>query len=291
MTIPTASSVRRAAAPVVALLLATAPVARRAGAQASRAAPATPGSPAVAIQLRPHVGDVFRTRLDQLVEVTGTTRHGSGDTTVSVRTDLLVLTHSRIEAADSAGTTVVAVTDSVMLFTTGSADAWTEQTMRRLKGQSVRMHLAPDGGVSMADPKARGDRELRALVAQMPALLPRDPVVVGSTWSRAMAVPVAGRLDARLGATVVATFRLDSLVGDLAWISMEGTLQPMKPRVPDDIEVDMNGTVDGWVVVDRRRGWIVEARTLLAVRSSVAGGNGAAPMKFRTRIEQRLRAR
>lgn len=278
--------VRRARAllPAVLALLAAAPM----GAQGNGARPAPVP---VAIQLRPRVGDVFRTRLDQLVEVTGTTRHAGQDTTVTVRTDLLVLTQSRIEASDASGTTVLAITDSVVMFTTGSADDWMEQTMRRLRGQRLRMRLAPDGGVSMADPKAPGDRELRALVAQMPALLPRDPVEVGSTWSRAMAVPVAGRPDARLGSTVVATFRLDSLVGNLAWISMEGTLQPVKSRAPDDIGSDMHGTVDGWVVVDRRRGWIVEARTIIAVKSSVAGGVGLAPMKIRMRIEQRLRAR
>lgn len=269
-------------------LLAAAPL----GAQGNGARPATVPAPVpVAIQLRPRVGEVFRTRLDQLVEVTGTTRHAGQDTTVTVRTDLLVLTQSRIEASDAAGTTVLAITDSVVMFTTGSADDWMEQTMRRLRGQRLRMRLAPDGGVSMADPRSSGDRELRALVAQMPALLPRDPVEVGSTWSRAMAVPVAGRPDARLGSTVVATFRLDSLVGHLAWISMEGTLQPVKSRAPDDIASDMHGTVDGWVVVDRRRGWIVEARTVIAVKSSVAGGVGLAPMKIRMRIEQRLRAR
>jgi hypothetical protein len=244
----------------------------------------------VSIQLRPRIGDVFRTRLDQLVEVTGTTKHGRQDTTVTVRTDLLVLTHSRVERVDGKGATILAVTDSVMLFTTGSADDWMDQTMRRLRGQRLRMRVAPDGAVSIAESGGEAERELEALVAQMPALLPREPVLVGASWARRMGVPLAGQPEARLGAQVVATFRLDSLVGELAWISMSGTLQPTR-RGDETLPTELAGTVHGYVVVDRRRGWIVDARTLLHVRSTVPGTRDAPPMKFRMRIEQRLRAR
>ena len=245
----------------------------------------------VAIQLRPRVGDVFRTRLDQLVEVTGTTRHGDGDTTVTVRTDLVVLTHSRVERVDGGGATVLAVTDSVTLYSTGSAEAWMDQTMRHLRGQRLRIRIAPDGAVSLAEKPDEDERELQALVAQMPALLPRGPVTVGASWTRQMGVPVAGQPEASLGAEVVATFRLDSLIGDLAWISMSGTLQPTRRKDGDAMQTVLAGTVNGWVVVDRRRGWIMDARTMLNVRSTVAGTRTAPPMKFRMRIEQRLRAR
>lgn len=245
----------------------------------------------VSLQLRPRAGDVFRTRLDQLVEVTGTMKHGGQDTTVTVRTDLVVLTHSRVEKVDDDGATVLAVTDSVTLFTTGSADAWTDQTMRHLRGQRLRIRLAPDGAVSLAEKSDADERELQALVAQMPALLPKGKVTIGASWQRAMDVPIAGQPEARLGAEVVANFRLDSLVGDSAWISMSGTLQPTRRRDGEAMQAELAGTVNGWVVVDRRRGWIVEARTMLNVRSTVAGTRTAPPMKFRMRIEQRLRAR
>ena len=245
----------------------------------------------VTLQLRPRVGDVVRTRLDQVVEVTGTTKHGGQDTTVTVRTDLLVLTHSRVERADEQGATILAITDSVMLFTTGSADSWTDQTMRRLRGQRVRMRVAPDGAVAMSGKGGTMERELQALVAQMPALLPREPVVIGASWTRSMGVPLAGQPEARLGAQVAATFRLDSLVGDLAWISLSGTLQPMKGADTEALPTDLSGTVNGYVVVDRRRGWIIDASTTLNVRSTVAETRDAPPMKFRMRIEQRLKAR
>jgi hypothetical protein len=258
---------------------------------AGLAAPAHAQVTPVSLQLRPRVGDIIRTRLDQVVEVTGTTRHGGQDTTVTVRTDLLVLTHSRVERADEQGATILAVTDSVMLFTTGSADSWTDQTMRRLRGQRLRMRVAPDGAVAISGKAGAAERELQALVAQMPALLPRDPVLIGASWARAMGVPLAGQPEARLGAQVAATFRLDSLVGDLAWISLSGTLQPMKGADADALPTDLSGTVNGYVVVDRRRGWIVDARTMLHVRSTVPGTRDAPPMKFRMRIEQRLKAR
>jgi hypothetical protein len=245
----------------------------------------------VSIQLRPKVGDIFRTRLDQVVEVTGTTKHGGQDTTVTVRTDLVVLTHSRVERVDGGGATVLAVTDSVTLYSTGSAEAWMDQTMRHLRGQRLRIRIAPDGAVSLAEKPDEDERELQALVAQMPALLPRGPVTVGASWTRQMGVPVAGQPEASLGAEVVATFRLDSLIGDLAWISMSGTLQPTRRKDGDAMQTVLAGTVNGWVVVDRRRGWIMDARTMLNVRSTVAGTRTAPPMKFRMRIEQRLRAR
>lgn len=245
----------------------------------------------VAIQLRPRVGEVFLTRFDQLVEVTGTTRHGGQDTTVRVRTDLVVLTRSRVERTDEKGAIVLAVTDSVTLYSTGSAADWMDQTMRRLRGQRLRMRVAPDGAVSMAERPDGDQRELQALVSQMPALLPREAVLVGASWSRAMEVPLAGQPEARLGAQVVATFRLDSLVGDLAWISMSGTLQPTKRKDGDALRTSLAGTVNGYMAVDRRRGWIVDARTTLAVRSTVAATKASPSMKFHMRIEQRLKAR
>ena len=285
------SLLRQARSFVALVLLASVALVPRLGATQA-AAPTASQSPAaaVAIQLRPRVGDVFRTRLDQLVEVIGTMRHAGQDTTVTVRTDLVVLTQSRVEKVDDDGATVLAVTDSVTLYTTGSADKWMDQTMRHLRGQRLRIHLAPDGAVSLAEKSDHDERELQALVAQMPALLPRGPVTVGSSWSRAMEVPVAGQPEARLGAEVVATFRLDSLVGDLAWISMSGTLRPTRRRDGDAMQAELAGTVNGWVVVDRRRGWIVDARTMLNVRSTVAATKDAAAMRFRMRIEQRLRA-
>lgn len=245
----------------------------------------------VSLQLRPRVGEVFHTRLDQLVQVTGTMRHGGQDTTVTVRTDLVVLTHSRVEKVDGDGATVLAVTDSVTLYTTGSADSWMDQTMRHLRGQRLRIRLAPDGAVSLTEKADDDERELQALVAQMPALLPKGKVAIGATWQRAMDVPIAGQPEARLGAEVVANFRLDSLVGDSAWISMSGTLQPTRRRHGEAMQAELAGTVNGWVVVDRRRGWIVDARTMLNVRSTVAATQTAPPMKFQMRIEQRLRAR
>ena len=289
MTIPTGSDVRtgprqrlmaRARLAGLAALLALL-VPRDAAAQAAP----------VSLLLRPRVGDVFRTRLDQLVEVTGTMKHGGQDTTVTVRTDLVVLTQSRVEKVDGDGATVLAVTDSVTLFTTGSADAWMDQTMRHLRGQRLRIRLAPDGAVSLAEKPDKDERELQALVAQMPALLPKGKVNIGDSWQRAMDVPIAGQPEARLGAEVVASFRLDSLVGDSAWISMSGSLRPTRRRDGDAMQAELAGTVNGWVVVDRRRGWIVAARTMLSVRSTVAGTRTSPPMRFRMRIEQRLRAR
>jgi hypothetical protein len=53
--------------------------------------------------------------------------------------------------------------------------------------------------------------------------------------------------------------------------------------------MDMTGTVSGSVTVDRRRGWITDARTLITVRSLVFASKGGSPIRVRTRITQWMR--
>lgn len=250
----------------------------------------------VALELHPRVGDVVRMRLDQQVEVWGTARRGAGDTTLTVRTDLLVLTRSIVQRADADGATVLAITDSVLLFSTGRAGDWIDQTQRRLRGQRLRMRLAPDGALTMLDEGARApvDAELRALVAQMPAMLPTQPVAVGGTWTRTMAIPLAGQPESRVAGELVTTFRLDSLGrnGELAYVSMNGKLR-QSPNVEDahGVHADLAGTVTGQILVDLRRGWVTDAITSMTVRSTLKpGAAGGPPMKFRMKVLQRLRA-
>jgi hypothetical protein len=265
-----------------------------AGAQVSppASAAARPAGGVISLQLRPKPGEVFRMRLDQDVEVTATARQGDGDTTMTVRTNLQVLTRSYVERSDAQGAIVLAITDSVLIFTTGVAGDWIDQTMRRLKGQRLRTRLAPDGGMTLLDDG--GDPQLRALVASMPAMLPRDPVAPGATWTHTMRIPLAGEPGTALGGELTASFRFDSLgrSGELAYISMKGVIrQRTDAEDVHGLHADVSGTMTGAIMVDRRRGWIVDVRTTMQARSTLvpAGGSGE-PMRFRMKVQQRLRA-
>ena len=75
---------------------------------------------AVLLQVRPRLGDTLRMRLDQTAEMSGTTRIGSVDSTMTVTTAMHVRTHAIVQRSDDAGTTLLSVTDSVSLSVTGS---------------------------------------------------------------------------------------------------------------------------------------------------------------------------
>ena len=249
------------------------------------------------LQIRPRLGDTLRMRLDQQVEMTGSTRVGDVDSTVTVTTRTRVLAHSVVEKSEAGGTTMLAVTDSVIVSSAkGERPILTEQARPGLQGQRVQLRVAPDGATQVVG----GDElapELRAAFAQMPAMLPRTPVMVGESWTRKMELPGGGG-PARVGrgGALVATFRLDSLTrnGELAHVSLRGTLarDGAPDEFPHGLSFAMTGDVVGTMVVDRRRGWMTDARTTLTVRSTVAPrpGTAARPMKVRMKVTQWLRA-
>ena len=96
-------------------------------------------------------------------------------------------------------------------------------------------------------------------------------------------------------ATLTATFTFDSLSksGELAFLSLRGRL--MKPAGPgaatDGSQVETSGTVIGQVLIDRRRGWITDARTTFSLQSLVTPSDRRSPpMRVRMTISQWIRA-
>jgi hypothetical protein len=126
-------------------------------------------------------------------------------------------------------------------------------------------------------------------MAAMPAVFPRRPVGVGERWQREMPLPSAGPFGASGNAQVRAEFRLDSLGrnGQLAFVSMQGQI------APDGVQrgVELSGTMSGVMQVDRTRGWMTDSQFTLLIRSVVTppAGVGMQPMKFVTKVTQRLR--
>ncbi len=244
----------------------------------------------VVLRLHPHVGDTLYTRLEQLTEIT-ISRPGS--TPKPMATSVTVLARTIVQESRQASTTVLTVVDSADVRTSdangGAMAAQAEQSLRR---QQLILQLAEDGTVEIAR-DARGvavSREVTEAMASMPAVFPRRSVAIGERWQREMPLVSSNPLGGTgAGAHVRAEFRLDSLGhhGDLAYVSMHGEIIPNDDRPG----ADLSGRMSGSMQVDRRRGWMTDSRFTLVVSSLIAapGAAAAAPMRFLTKVTQRLR--
>jgi hypothetical protein len=267
-----------------------------AAALALLAAPAA--AQAVRLELHPRAGDTLRMRLTQQVEMTGTMRVGVVDSTSTVVTTLRALTHSVVERSDASGTVLVTTTDSVDVTSTGGhtgrrGAGLAARARRALQGRAVRLRVARDGTTAVVSREGLSP-ELQAFFSQMPATLPSGPVAVGDRWTRTMDVPAPGGAPGAAGG-VSATFRLDSLSrgGSLAHLSMRGVIsRPPAAGAAATVGVAGAGEIVGALVVDRRRGWLSDARTTLTVRSTLTptGDRAGAPLHFRMRVDEWLRA-
>jgi hypothetical protein len=168
------------------------------------------------------------------------------------------------------------------------------ETRRAMQGKRVRLRIAPDGATEVVDRGADGSAELNALFAQMPATLPNNPVEVGARWSRVMMAPLGTAPDAKGAGKLQATFRLDSLSrnGERAYVSVVGILT--RPPSSNDgwATMTMSGSMTGGLVIDRRRGWISDARMSYVVHSVVTPNSGstADAMRFQMKVTQWVRA-
>lgn len=247
----------------------------------------------VMLRIKPRVGDTLYTRFEQVVEMTGTMHVHGADTTMTMRTSLLLLSHVLVQASDETGTTVTTVTDSVSVTTDGEP-AEPESMRRSMEGQQVRLHIAPNGSASVLAVPAQLSADVRAVVSGMPATLPDRAVRVGSTWQRTTSLPVLGASGRGYAATLRATYHFDSLSagGTLAYVTMRGTLtrDPGARPLANGLRVNTSGTVSGSLLVDRLRGWWIDARATILLVSTLlpASGVTATPVRMETRIEQHL---
>jgi hypothetical protein len=240
----------------------------------------------VQLELRPKAGDTLRMRLDQSVEVSGTR---DGRSPVQMGSRFTMFSRAIVEGATASGTRILAITDSITMDARDEQSRLlAEDARRQLVGRQMRLLLTPDGLVEVADDARRMPREVSDLVAVMPASFPREPLAVGDTWMRQMPIPPSAQFGIPLGGLVRARFRLDSLSpgGSLAYVSMRGTVESASGR-PDSA----GGNVSGSMVVNRRRGWLLESRFLVLLRASVVspGAAAASTTNFRVKVTQHLR--
>ena len=244
----------------------------------------------VVLRLHPRVGDTLHTRLEQLTEIT-TTRAGAA-ASKPMTTTVTVLARTIVQASRQATTTVLTMVDSAKVESSdANGAAMSAQAEKALRGQRLIVQLAEDGSVESAR-DARGvsvPRDVAEAMAAMPAVFPRRAVAVGERWQREMPLPAAGPLGASSSAMVRAEFRLDSLGrnGELAFVTMQGQI------ASDGAQrgLELSGSMTGAMQVDRTRGWMTDSYFTLLIRSMVTppAGVGMQPMKFVTKVTQRLR--
>jgi hypothetical protein len=247
------------------------------------------------LEIRPTVGDTLHLRLEQMVEMRGTTRVGTRDSTMTMSTSMAILARAIILAADSGGARVLTVTDSVVIAGSPPQDAQQERIYRALKDSRVEMRVLPDGSSEIISDPATLTNELRSLVAQMPATLPRTPVQVGERWSRVVTVPIEAQGGIPTTASLKTTFRFDSLSRnrEIAYVSLLGELsRSAMDSASGAAGVQMTGTIKGGMTVDRKRGWMTDSRAVITLKSVLpaARGSRAYPMHFNLTITQRMRA-
>ena len=251
----------------------------------------------VLLQIRPHIGDTLRMHLTQTVEMSGTTNRGGRDSsTGSMTTSIEVFTRAIAHQWSTGGTLMQSITDSVAM-TPAAPGSLADLKRRTMQTKRVWVRVSTDGAMEIVGDDDENS-ELRHIFGEMPAMLAREPVAVGSKWTREMQIPLSGEPGAM--GEVRATFRLDSLGknGDIAYISMHGTMARAGSRAPTPLGTGYatSGTLSGTIQIDRRLGWITDSRSSIVVRSTIAaaparkGGPQGAPMQVRTKITQWIRA-
>ncbi len=248
----------------------------------------------VLLQVRPGIGDTIKVRLDQTVEMTGPP--GADGKPVAESGTLVLLATLAVESVDDDGATIVSVTDSVRVNSppnsaSSAVLAWAAIAANR----AVRFRVAPNGAAYV--PSGRGRTTPSGTVAShMPATLPSRAIPPGQSWNSVLQVPLASSVDPKGTATLVATFTFDSLSrsGELAFLSVRGRLTKSdQDAAPNDARniVETSGTVVGNVLLDRRRGWITDARTTFSLLSLVSPADPTKPpMRVKMTISQWLRA-
>jgi hypothetical protein len=271
---------------------------RRLSASVALLASIAPGVHAqgVLLQIKPRVGDTLRLRIEQEMEISGVSKVRDADTTITMRSSMLMLSRSIVVESDDEGTTVKSITDSVAVDM-GATDplvvTLSDQARRSLQGKEVRVRFSREGSGTVVDADPDIPRDFQSVFSQLPATFPRHQVAVGSTWKQRIPIPDTG--PGQIAGTLQATFRLDSLTrrGKLAHISMRGTVTRDSTASPirGGARMTMTGTVTGYMVLDRGRGWVTDASTEMSMRSHIEqpAGSGLQPVKMQMRLLQRQR--
>ena len=249
----------------------------------------------ILLQIKPHVGDTIKMHLTQTIEMTGTRSNASADSARKLSTTTEVFSRAVPYQWTAGGTLIHAITDSVS--SAAVAEGGTPVNTRNVRPPAPAvLRVAQDGAIEVVDD---GDpsSEIRDIFAEMPSMLPRNPVSVGEKWKKEMRIPLTG--DPGSNGTVKATLKFDSLSRNeqLAFISIRGTISRVTGagRRASRSNYHTSGTFTGTMQIDRALGWITDSKSVISVRSEIADehsspGKTAKPLQVQTKVSVWARA-
>lgn len=245
------------------------------------------------LQIRPHVGDTLRMRLDQQTEMTGVKHAKSGEVTAVVIGTMSMFSRAIVESASPQGTNLLAVTDSVVLTTTDEAARPSIAAAQdQMRGQRMRFRVSWDGTVVVNELASGAARDVAQVVSLMPAAFPKAAIKVGESWIREMPLPASQQFGAQLSGKLHVTFRFDSLTrgGEWAFVSMRGEMRPASTPSASVGAAFEKGVVNGTMLVDQRRGWLTESWFSIVMTSVVTPPlmTGLGSMHVQMRITQHM---
>lgn len=276
----------------------------------------------VNLVVRPRVGDTLWLRLEQTMEtrsvpLTESGRHSNSagtigprvpavrgpeygpvrDPSISQTTLMRLNAHSLVESSDLKATWLSATTDSLFVRTGTGGQLGPERAVKLApEDRRNRVNVTPDGAMTIVDVRAN-TAVLAASLSGMPPMLPGRAVSVGDQWERDIVLPSIPVAGLRAEGVVHARFRLDSVTrsGRMAYVSLTGTLkrQGAARDLPPGTQVATSGVLRGYLILDRTRGWITEAETVIEVQSDITPGSGdeGKARSLDIRLLQRVRVR
>jgi hypothetical protein len=219
------------------------------------------------------------------------------DASISQTTLMRLNAHSLVESSDLKATWLIATTDSLHVRTGTGGQIGPERAVRLSPDdRQTRVNVTADGAMTIMDGRA-GTVALAEGLSGMPPMLPGRSVLVGEQWERDIVLPSLPMVGLRAEGVVHASFRLDSLTrgGRMAYVSMTGTLkrEGALRDLPAGTQVATSGVLRGYLILDRVRGWITEAETVIQVQSDVTPGSGddGKARSLDIRLLQRVRVR
>lgn len=267
--------------------------------------------------VRPHVGDTLWLRLEQTIEtrsvpVSESRTNGAigarspaarrpeigpvRDMSITQATVMRLNAHSTVETSDLKVTGLSVVSDSLHVRMGARGQLGAERPVQLSpENRRTRVNVTPDGAMSVLDARGATTTAIAAGLSAMPPMLPQKAVAVGEGWERDIQLPSMPMTGVQAEGVVHAQFRLDSLSrnGRLAYVSLAGTLrrEGAARDLPPGTQVATAGTLRGFLILDRTRGWFTEAETVIEVQSDVTPrpGDSAPSRSLDIRLVQRMR--